>query len=143
MSQDPLQAIIGRIARFNQTNDPAHILNPAAVSEADALARDGINDLNALMALGMFHWCRYRALPSGADAADLDAALVSYGRVLKGDPAALAARSSRTAVSRLGSHSTRTCSFREAARRRGADAGPRNVRSRHRGPTPHHRVPAG
>ena len=44
MSQDSLQAIIGRIARFNQTNDPAHILNPAAVSEADTLARDGVND---------------------------------------------------------------------------------------------------
>jgi tetratricopeptide (TPR) repeat protein len=86
MSQDPLQAVIGRIARFNQTNDPAHILSPAAVSEADALARDGVNDFNALMTLGMFHWYRYRVLPAGADAADLDAALVSYGRVLRAIP---------------------------------------------------------
>jgi tetratricopeptide (TPR) repeat protein len=86
MSQDPLQAVIGRIARFNQTNDPAHILSPAAVSEADALARDGVNDFNALMTLGMFHWYRYRVLPAGADAADLDAALASYGRVLRAIP---------------------------------------------------------
>ena len=86
MSRDLLQAIIGRIARFNETNDPAHILNPAAVSEAQSLARDGINDFNAMMTLGMFHWYRYRVLPSGADAADLDAALVSYGRVLRAIP---------------------------------------------------------
>jgi tetratricopeptide (TPR) repeat protein len=86
MSQDPLQAIIGRIARFNQTNDPVHILDPAAVDEAHSLARHSVNDFNALMALGMFHWYRYGILSSGEDAADLGAALVNYGRVLRAIP---------------------------------------------------------
>lgn len=86
MSQEPLQAIIGRIARFNQTNDPAHIVDPAAVGEADSLARDGVHDFNAMMALGMFHWYGYGVLPSGEDGADLAAALDNYGRVLGAIP---------------------------------------------------------
>lgn len=87
-----LDAVMARVRRVMSTGDAAPALDPAAATEASALAAavGEARDPEAWYALVWLHWYRFQAAPEGGAAADRDAALRNFLRFfLDGTSAAL------------------------------------------------------
>jgi hypothetical protein len=69
--------VYARLRRHRDTGDPAGVLGPDAVADADLLAGlvgDSVTDLEAAYAAGWLRWTRYQVLPDGEGDDDLTAA---------------------------------------------------------------------
>ncbi|WP_406194113.1 CHAT domain-containing protein [Kitasatospora sp. NBC_01560] len=75
-----LAALWARVNRSEDEENPALLLEPAALDEARAVAGYYANgDPDAAYVLGWFHFFRYLALPEGADQDDFEAANEAFG----------------------------------------------------------------
>jgi tetratricopeptide (TPR) repeat protein len=90
--QSLLAQMRARLERFNADRDPAAILDPAAVADAQALLEmtpDPADDLEVAYVVGWFHWSRYTVLSAGQDQQDLAAALALFAPVYRARPDAI------------------------------------------------------
>ena len=68
MRDQLLRAVMARLDRIKAARDPALVLEPGALDDAQRLAealRDDDGDLEACYVLGWFHWYRCLVLPQG------------------------------------------------------------------------------
>jgi tetratricopeptide (TPR) repeat protein len=86
-----LKALLARVRRASEQENPAALLSHEARREAAELAAlaDPDQDLEVATLLGMFHWGRYLALPEGHDQADFDAAARFFQLVYQTMPQAV------------------------------------------------------
>ncbi|MDO3704725.1 CHAT domain-containing protein [Micromonospora sp. C28SCA-DRY-2] len=93
---DPVGRLRRRLDAFGSTMDPRHVLDPAAMRDADAVAdlvagaarRDRVDDATAeaVFLIACLHWYRYQVLPAGQDQADLDHAVLLTEMLLAAAP---------------------------------------------------------
>lgn len=74
--ESALKALLARVRRASDAEEPGALLSEEARQEAVELAAltDPDEDVEAAALLGLFHWGRYLALPEGHDQADFQAA---------------------------------------------------------------------
>ena len=82
-----LAAVMARVHEYMQTGHPMPVLDPPALDEASQLMRFAAKihaedhaevDPSILAAVGLLHWCRYKALPSPQGREDLKSAVYLF-----------------------------------------------------------------
>ena len=83
-----LRALLDRVRRASDRDDPGAFLSDEAGEEAAELAAvtDPDKDVEAAALLGMFHWGRYLALPEGHDRPDFEAAARFFTLIYRTTP---------------------------------------------------------
>jgi hypothetical protein len=77
-----------RVQQFIRNQDPASVLDPAAIAELEALVatvNDPTEDPNVAHVAGWLHWVRYLALDPGDDQPELSAALYWFAIVYRAE----------------------------------------------------------
>ena len=95
MREQLVAALNRRVKVFAETNDPASVLDQAALEEASELRRLCTQRVGGREALGLqeahalayLHWCRYLASPGGKGRDDYEASRKLFAALVKVQPA--------------------------------------------------------